>query len=280
MEKKPKGKLMIIGGAEKSDGNLQVLEALAENVRRKQGPLVIVTVASTRPHEGLDEYRAILRDLGVRSIQTLDIPSRDDAYDADNVRKVAEASGIFFTGGDQLRITSQVGDSPVYRAILDRYYDGALIAGSSAGAAAMPDTMITGGPGDESNEISALSMAPGLGLIHGIVTDSHFAQRGRMGRLLGAVAQNPRNLGLGIDEATAVLISQPAMFTVVGPGAVYIVDGAEITYSSLSEDNLDGVVTIHDIKLHVLDEGDYFDLAHSRPLTEAEAKERIAAERR
>jgi len=266
MHKKPKGKLMIIGGAEKQDGATRVLEVVAKELRQKQHPLLIITVASYEPEGGPDDYIEIFRELGVRRIDVLDIPSRNDAFKEANVKQVAEAGGIFFTGGDQLRITSQIGDSPIYQCLVERYMDGCLIAGTSAGAAAMPETMIIGGPGDESNRISSLSMAPGLALIEGVVIDSHFAERGRMGRLLGAVAQNPRNLGLGIDEGTAILVERREQFSVVGGGAVYVVDGTEVSYSSLSEENAEGVVTVCDVRIHVLGEGERFDLVKRRPL--------------
>jgi cyanophycinase len=145
------------------------------------------------------------------------------------------------------------------------YEAGFLVAGTSAGAAAMPETMIIGGAGDESNRISSLSMAPGLGLIQDVVVDSHFAERGRMGRLLGAVAQNPRNLGVGIDEATAILVQKGEHFEVMGAGAVYVVDGAGISFSSLSEENAEGVVSIHGVTLYVLGEGERFDLSERKP---------------
>jgi len=263
--RKPKGKLIIIGGAEKHEDGLSVLEAVAEEMRRKRHPLLLITAALASPGEGPDEYKRIFKELGLDRVDVLEISSRDDAYVEANVAKVAEAGGIFFTGGDQLRITSQIGDSPVYQTITQRYADGCMIAGTSAGAAAMPDTMIIGGPGDESNRISSISMAPGLCLIEGVVIDSHFAQRGRMGRLLGAVAQNPRNLGLGIDEGTAIQVENGERFTVLGSGAVYVVDGTGISYSSLSEDNSEGVVTIYDVKLHVLGEGDGFDIVQRTP---------------
>ena len=130
----------------------------------------------------------------------------------------------------------------------------------------MPQTMIISGPSDESNRISALSMASGLGFIPNVVIDSHFAERGRIGRLLGAVAQNPRNLGIGIDEATAIFVERNEFFTVLGDGAVYVADGSGITYSSLSEDKAEGVVTIHNVQLHVLGKDDCFDLNSRQPV--------------
>jgi cyanophycinase len=268
MSKKTKGKLMIIGGAEKNGEGMPILETIAEEAKHKHHPLLIVTVASHELQRGPDEYIEIFKDLGVREIEVLDLPQRADGYAEENVKKVENAGVIFFTGGDQLRITSQMGDSLVYRCMVERYEEGCLIAGTSAGAAAMPDTMIIGGPSDESNRIATLSMASGLGLIEGVVIDSHFAERGRMGRLLGAVAQNPKNLGIGIDEGTAILVERGEHFCVLGAGAVYVVDGTQISYTSLSDDLADGVVTLYDVKVHVMGKDEVFDLAMRRPVRE------------
>src|SRR5215208_6896183 len=130
----------------------------------------------------------------------------------------------------------------------------------------MPETMLIAGASDKSNQISALDMAPGLAFMQGVVIDSHFAERGRMGRLLGAVAQNPRNIGLGIDEDTAIIVTGQERFEVIGSGAVYVVDGMDISYSSLSEQQPEGIISIFDIRLHVLGQGDHFDLRARRPL--------------
>ena len=147
---------------------------------------------------------------------------------------------------------------------------GGTVAGTSAGAAAMPETMLIAGPGDESNEISALGMAPGLGLIKNVVIDTHFAERGRMGRLLGAVTQNPRNLGLGIDEDTAVLVEDAANFRVIGSGAVYVVDGSGVSWSSLSEKSPEGILCVYDVKLHVLGANASYDLVSRQPIVPAD----------
>lgn len=264
MSTKPKGCLIIIGGHEDKQGEREILTEVAR--RAKRGRLVIVTVASQEPEELAKEYRKIFHELGVEQLDVLDIRTRDQATDPKNVEKIAGASVIFFTGGDQLRITSQIGDSPIFRCMHERYRNGATIVGTSAGAAAMPETMVIGGPSDKSNQISALSMAPGLAFLPGVVIDSHFAERGRMGRLLGAVAQNPKNLGLGIDEDTAIVVEQAQEFSVLGSGAVYVLDGARISYSSLSEKTPEGVVSILDATLHVLGKADRFDLAERRPV--------------
>jgi|GEM_PF-6906970 len=193
-------------------------------------------------------------------------PPGKDIYDDALVRKLANAAVVFFTGDDQLRITRQMGDSQLFRCMQELYQKGATIVGTSAGAAAMPETMLVGGESDKSHGTSTLSMAPGLGLLPDVVVDSHFAERGRMGRLLGAVVQNPRNLGIGIDEDTAIVVEQNECFRVLGSGAVYIVDGSGITYSSLSEENTDGVISMDNVRLHVLGTDDRFDLQSRDPI--------------
>jgi cyanophycinase len=261
----PKGTLIIIGGHEDKDGDAEILHEVAARTEADGKRLVVITVASQAPRELADEYRDVFGRLGVTKVEILDIRSREQATDERHVRLLKGAPVIFFTGGDQLRITSQIGDTPIYQALHTIYQEGGTIVGTSAGAAAMPETMLVGGAGDESYRISALQMAPGLGLLPGVVVDSHFAERGRMGRLLGAVVQNPRNLGLGIDENTAVIAERGQRFRVLGEGAVYVVDGSGITFSSLSEEQAEGVMSIYDVGLHVLGKGDTFDLAERRP---------------
>src|SRR4051794_10994714 len=150
--------------------------------------------------------------------------------------------------------------------MLKIHEEGGVIAGTSAGAAAVPDTMLISGNGKESPRVATLGMAPGLGLLKGVVIDSHFAERGRVGRLLGAVAQNPHNLGLGIDENTAIVVHNEQRFEVLGSGAVYVIDGQHISYSSLSEEDQQGSMSIAGLKLHVLAHGDEFSLAERKPI--------------
>ncbi len=273
MAGKAKGQLIIIGGHEEKEAGRDrpILEEVSRRAKERKGSLLITTVATNKPEELAATYTAVFRDLGVQEIDVLDIRTREEAHARENVDRVQRAAVVFFTGGDQLRITSQVGDSSVYRCLQEIHERGATIVGTSAGAAAMPETMLISGAGEESNRVSALGMAPGLALMHGVVIDSHFAERGRMGRLLGAVAQNPRNLGIGIDEDTAIVVENGDQFTVLGSGAVYVVDGSTMTYSSLSERSAEGVLNIHDVTLHVLGAGDCFDLTTRRPVAHAEA---------
>ena len=270
MGEQAKGRLIIIGGHEDKVAHRDILTEVVRDALHGGGELLIVTVATQQPKELAQDYRKVFKKLEVEHVSVLDIRSRDDAILEANVQKVSKAAVIFFTGGDQLRITSQIGNTPICQRLRERFQEGATIAGTSAGAAAMPETMLIAGASDSSYQIDALSMAPGLALIHDVVIDTHFAERGRMGRLLGAVAQNPRNLGLGIDEDTAVVVEGEEQFEVLGSGAVYVLDGSDITYTSLSERHPAGIVSINDIKLHVLGEHDCFNLDTRRPVRQPE----------
>jgi cyanophycinase len=215
------------------------------------------------------EYRKIFQEIGVKKIEHLDVRIREEATAEERVRIVRDAKVVFFTGGDQLKITSQLGDSAVYQTIEKLYHEqGATIAGTSAGASVMSETMLVSGNAEQSHQIGQmLAMAPGLGLIQNVVVDQHFAERGRLGRLLGAIAQNPRHLGMGLDENTAVIVHGQESLEVIGQGAVYILDGSGSTYSNLAEsdEEKEKTMSVFDVKLHVLSEGNLFNLQERRP---------------
>jgi cyanophycinase len=271
MSDNPKGDLIIIGGHEDKKGECVILKEVARRTHGRR--LVIITVATQEPHKVGQEYTKLFKRLGVRHVDVLDVRTRDDAIAEASLEKIDAAAVIFFTGGDQLRLTSQIGDSPVFQCMHKLYHKGATIVGTSAGAAAMPETMLVDGPNDASSAISALAMAPGLGFLSGVVIDSHFAERGRMSRLLGAVAQNPKNLGLGIDEDTAIIVSRAEYVRVIGSGALYVVDGMQVSYSSLSEKNPEGIISIFDVKLHVLGREDCYELSSRQPSVAEKEKE-------
>ena len=176
-----------------------------------------------------------------------------------------DAAAVFFSGGDQLRITSQIGDTGIEAKVRAIYERGGLIAGTSAGASVMSETMLVKGSSKETHRIGDLHMSPGMGLVRDVIIDQHFAERGRMGRLLGAVAHNPRVLGLGIDEDTAVMVEGDT-FRVIGSGGVYVVDGTDVTYCNLAEARAECALSMHDVRVHVLSDGDGFDLKARKPL--------------
>jgi cyanophycinase len=266
MSRKKTGTLIIIGGGERKDDQRRILSEVAKHAGA--GKLVVATVATEQPDETWEEYRQIFKELGVRRLEHLDVRFREQAKSEDRVKAVAGASVVFFTGGDQLKITSQLGDSPVYKTVEEIYAQGGTIAGTSAGASVMSETMLIAGDGEKSHQVGQLlGMAPGLGLIHNMVIDQHFAERGRLGRLLGAVAQNPRQIGIGLDENTAIVVHGQESFEVVGAGAVYVIDGSLSSYSNLGEQEPDRekTMSLFDVKLHVLGEGNRFNLQDRRP---------------
>lgn len=268
MSEKVKGTLIIIGGAEDKKGEKDILKTVCSKLNKEEDELVIATVATESPIEVGAQYRNIFEGLGVKRVNVLNVASRDDACSNENVDMVNRAALIFFTGGDQLRITSMLGGTPLYNCFLKRYEEGCVFVGTSAGASVMSDIMVVHGPDEESPKKCTLKMAPGLGLIRGVIIDQHFAQRGRIGRLLVGVAENPQSLGVGIDEDTAIEVNSEGVFKVLGSSAVYVLDGSTIERSNVSEQFPNEVLSIFNVKMHVLKSGDRFDINLRTPFAE------------
>lgn len=268
MNEKISGNLIIIGGAEDKRGKKEILKKVAEYINTKEDKMLIATIATEYPEKTYDDYKNIFIKLGIKNIDKLDISKREDAFNDKNINLIKTTNLLFFTGGDQLRITSMIGGTPIYNVIKELCSNGGVIAGTSAGASVMSDTMIVEGEDDESPHKCTLKMSPGLGLVKNIIIDQHFAQRGRVGRLLTAIAQNPEVLGIGIDEDTAILVSDKGTAEVICSGAVYFIDGSGITYSNVSEQYSNEILSMFNVKLHVLKEGDKFDLLKKIPFEE------------
>ncbi|MEA2706210.1 MAG: cyanophycinase [Gemmatimonadaceae bacterium] len=252
-----RGSLIVIGGHEDKEGEKLILRELAR--RAGHGRLVVATVASEEPKEYWETYERIFRGFGVRHVWHLDVQDREEAKSERKVRILRDAAVVFFTGGDQLKITSRLGDSPIYARLCKIYAEeGGTIAGTSAGASMMCETMLVRGDQEQSARLGAtLVMAPGLGFVKNAIIDQHFAQRGRIGRLLGAVAHNARVLGIGIDENTAAVFEN-RHFDVIGENAVYVVDGSSASYSNIAELDQDHALSLFDVRLNVLSHGDRF----------------------
>jgi cyanophycinase len=257
-----KGVLIAIGGREDKDGERAILKEVASRVRG--AVMVVATIASHEPEGYFEAYERAFAELGVDQLRELYVEERTQASDPEKLKVFDGAAGVFFTGGDQLRISSQIGDTPVETRVRELLRKGGLVAGTSAGAAMMSETMLVRGTSQESYRIGDLHMAPGLGLVRDMIIDQHFAERGRIGRLLGAVAHNPRVLGVGIDENTAVIIEGDRM-RVIGSGAVYCVDGARVSHSNIAEGETDLALSMHGVALHVLSCGDTLDLKSREP---------------
>ncbi|MBU3181097.1 cyanophycinase [Clostridium psychrophilum] len=257
--------LIIIGGAEDKKGEKKILQEVCAHIEKESQLLVIVTVATQLPIEVGNEYSNIFYKLGIKNLRVLDVANRQDALKSENVELIEKASLVFFTGGDQLRITSILGGTPLYSTMKHKYSDGCVFVGTSAGASVMSDTMIVKGIDDESPKKCTLKMAPGLGLIKGVIIDQHFAQRGRVGRLLIGVAENPEVLGIGIDEDTSIIVNRENILRVLGSGAVYIIDGSNISDTNVSEQYQDNILSIFNVTMHVLKTGDKYNLKTRTP---------------
>lgn len=262
------GTLIVIGGHEDKEGDKRILQAVVEAL--PAGRLVIATIASHEPDGYFDAYKKAFGDLGVDNLVEVYVDDRHQASELETLAAFDGATGVFFSGGDQLRILNQIGDTPLEQRVREIYARGGVIAGTSAGASAVAETMLVRGASEQSHRVGDLHLAPGLGLVRDVIVDQHFAERGRIGRLLGAVAFNPRMLGIGVDEDTAAVI-RGKHFEVIGAGAVYVVDAAGVTQSNIAEAKHQSALSLFDVRMHVLASGDRFDLAGRRPLAGATA---------
>nr|WP_242025765.1 cyanophycinase [Leptolyngbya sp. FACHB-36] len=254
------GQLVIIGGAEEKEGDCVILREFVRRSGGLQARLVVMTVATGLPGEVGEDYMNIFRRLGVEDVKVVDTAKRDDASDPGAIEAIEHATGVFFTGGNQARITEYLKDTELDSVLHKRYSQGLVIAGTSAGAAMMPDMMIVEGEAETNPSIDVAKMDRGMGFLPGVVIDQHFAQRGRLGRLLSAVSQQPVVLGFGIDENTAIAVNGNEI-EVIGAGAITVIDVSEITHTNIHELLKDEPLAIGGAKLHILPHGYRFDLA-------------------
>lgn len=263
-KKSPKeGTLIIIGGREDKTDSMAILKEVAS--QNANGKMVIATMASEVPHECWIDYERIFKSLNVKEIEHLALEQHQQALDPKNLELLSGAKTVFFSGGDQLKITTKIGGTPILDAILDIYKGGGIIAGTSAGAAAMGKMMLVGSENEEeSHKVGNWMMASGLGLMEDILIDQHFAQRGRIGRLLGAVAMNPGVLGVGIDEDTAIIVKDN-FFRVIGQSAVYVIDGSNISRTNISHSAADKAMAMHNVRLHILAQNHRFSMKDRLP---------------
>lgn len=264
------GPLVVIGGSEDKKGECRILR---EFVRLAGGPharVVVMTVATEFPLEVGAEYLEVFDRLGVEDVRTFDVSCRENANATVAVKAIEKATGVFFTGGDQVRITNLLGGTKIDTVLHKRYQEGMALAGTSAGASMMSTTMIIEGVQETNPRIGIVEMGPGMEFIPGVVIDQHFAQRGRLGRLLSAVAQYPHHLGLGIDEDTALVLENHE-FVVIGAGAVTVIDAGALLYSNLSGLRKNDDLALCGVKLHVLPAGYRFNLRDREPVLETKS---------
>jgi len=253
-------RLLIIGGAEDRCCGAGLLERFVALSGAEKARVVLVTTATDAPEEILAEYERVFRKLGVDHVSELRLRGRGDA-DSDNAADLlASATGVFFSGGDQARLRTLVG-SRINDILSRRLTEGLVVAGTSAGATALGRTMILGGTGADV-AAATVRTGPGLGLVPQTLIDMHFGERGRLPRLLSAVALNPEHLGIGLDENTGVLIDGTG-FEVIGSGVATVVDaeGATVVHAAGENDP----ITLFGVRLHLLPAGCLFDFGTRTP---------------
>ena len=259
LEGNKRGYVIPIGGGEDKTLDIKVLSRFVDICGADQAVIVIIPTASQLPDTGA-VYEDLFRSLGVKQATSLAINSREDAQSQDYLDLLDQCDGIFITGGNQLRLSTILGGTPVFQRLRKLNASGTHIAGTSAGAAIMPEHMIAGGATGLVPTQSGVSLAPGLGLTNAVVIDQHFNERNRLGRLLAAVSYNPFLIGLGLDEDTSTFIGPDDVLEVVGSGGITIIDASELTYSSMAGANNGDTLTMLGLKLHFLAEGGSYNL--------------------
>ncbi len=257
-ELEKRGWLVPIGGAEERSVDATILRRFMDLAGGDAAKILVIPTASELPETG-PNYVNLFEEMGARS-RFIPIDQREDCFESEIVDTLERATGIFITGGNQLRLSTILGGTPVARTIRARHAEGVHVAGTSAGAAIVPEHMIAGGATGPTPTENGVTMAPGLGLTNKAIVDQHFRQRDRLGRLLTALSYNPFATGLGIDEDTAAFINPQGELEVVGSGAITVVDPAGLTHSSMHDAVDEDPISLIGLTLHLLTAGDRYHL--------------------
>jgi cyanophycinase len=261
------GYLLVIGGAEDKYNERRILRKFLELAGGDNAEVLIVPVASDYPEFAADVYTQAFRNLGVANPRVLRATSRQDVFGANGDELLDGVTGVFITGGDQMRLVSILGGTE-FAAKLRRLVSTSpiVLAGTSAGAAGMSTSMIVRGESLSHPQKNSVRLSPGLGFLKNIIIDQHFTERGRISRLITAVSYNPYNLGIGIDENTAIILDSGGVLEVFGAGSATIVDGSQITYNEIAEVADTESFSVCGIQLHVLRDGLIYNYLERHPM--------------
>ncbi|XKE47010.1 cyanophycinase [Halomonas organivorans] len=270
------GHIVAIGGAEDRTSDLEILKQVFLLAPEGDHEVAVIATASSIPDQVLPDYVAAFTRLGASRVHGLNIQDRKQAADPGNVGLIERSGVIFFTGGDQLRLTNVLGGSATLKAIRERLQVGAVVAGTSAGAAAMPGTMIYDGSAADALRKGAVNMTSGLGFVDGLIIDSHFLERGRFTRLMEVGASNPEHLGVGLGEDAAVIVHPNRILEAIGSGHVILIDCRDLASSNITELSMGEAVAIENMIMHALIRGHGFDVEARRYLSPDELTACIA----
>src|SRR3984957_17988738 len=258
-EGQSRGWIIPIGGAENKENDRHILERFVRVSGGETSDIVVIPTAS-RMHETGPRYEKIFSESGAARVTVMDFDTRRDCHEQGRLQRLEEATGIFFTGGNQLRVTTLLGGTPVAKLIRNRNANGVTVGGTSAGASILSEHMIASGDEGSSAIGGSVKLAPGLGLTNRFIIDQHFTQRDRLGRLCTALAYNPFAVGIGLDEDTAAFIGPDNTVHVEGSGAITVVDAAEVQFSSMDNVQEGRPVCLLGVKVHILTKGATFNL--------------------
>ena len=257
-----RGWIIPIGGAEEKENSPEILKRFVSLCGGDDADIVVIPTASQMSDTG-QRYERLFRELGAANVTSMDFDTRRDGEEKGRIARLASATGVFFTGGNQLRLSTILGGTSVAKSLRSMNASGVHMAGTSAGAAFISEHMIAFGEEGSSPVAGAVRLAPGLGLTNRFIIDQHFRQRDRLGRLLTALAYNPFAVGLGLDEDTAAFIGPDNQIDVVGSGAITVVDASGIEFSSMDRVAEGQPVCMLGIVIHILVAGSTFNL-HTR----------------
>src|SRR5687767_11329906 len=261
------GHLLVIGGAEDKYNERRILKKFLSLAGGEKAEVLIVPVASDYPEFAADVYTQAFRNLGVTNPRVLRATSRQDVFQADPDELLNGVTGVFITGGDQMRLVSMLGGTEFAAKLRHMVRETPLVlAGTSAGAAGMSTSMIVRGESTSHPHKGAVKLSPGLGFLKNIIIDQHFTERGRISRLITAVSYNPYNLGIGIDENTAIILDGKGKLEVFGQGSATIEDGSQITFNAIAEVADHESFSVCGVQLHVLRDGLVYQYLERHPL--------------
>ncbi|MBC8121875.1 MAG: cyanophycinase [Gemmatimonadaceae bacterium] len=248
--------LIVIGGAEDKEREKTILRAFHQYAGAEQARILIIPTASSMPEILAEVYRLLFEQMGADWVRILNVSSRLEAQSPWVVDLVALSTGIFMTGGDQLRLANLLADTDMARKMQEEWQTGRLvIAGTSAGASAMGDSMISRGYSGESPKREMVELSVGLGILNNVIIDQHFHNRNRLPRLMTAIASRPYCTGIGIDENTAIILQRDGLLEVIGQGTVTIVDGSELTYNNVVDIPAHHPLSATNFRIHVMAQG-------------------------
>lgn len=263
--KGPKGILIPVGGGEDREQSKDVLCRIIEETGKANPNICLITVATDVPHKMAKIYQKAFKDLKITNLSVIHFETRTEADSEENLKFIDDCDLVLLSGGKQLKISTLMGGTKLLERIMERYTneDKFVVAGTSAGAAAMSNTMIISGSSREALIKGTLELTNGLSLINEVTIDTHFTQRGRIGRLIQTVACNPGIIGLGLGEDTSVIIKNNIL-EVNGSGLVIVVDGHQITFTDLPEIKDGEPMTVEGLKVHVLGNRKRFHIKERR----------------